>query len=317
MSDVGRETGKCVPLNVQHSLNALARRQYGPFALAQLLDLGLTPSGVRKRVASGRLHRIHRAVYALVPSELLGRDGRFMAAVLACGPGAALSHRSAAALHELRATERAGVDVTVPSRSPRKHPGIDVHRSTTLAEADTTHVNGIRCTTIARTQIDLADVVNDRAVERAYDQAEILEAFDLRALEDQLARNRCRRATPRVRAILERHRVGATATWSELEERLLALCRASGLADPEANAWIAPDDGEPAIHVDFLWRAEPRLVVETDGRRYHATRRAFESDRRRDQRLTLAGWRVVRITWRQLIQAPEQVTTMLRALLEL
>jgi Transcriptional regulator, AbiEi antitoxin/Protein of unknown function (DUF559) len=300
---VGRETGTYGRLDGQRAVNdalaAIASKQHGVVALPQLLELGLSATAVHKRAASGRLHRIHRGVYALVPRELLSRSGSFMAAVLACGPGAVLSHRSAAALHELRATDRTTIDVTVPGRTGRKHSGIDLHRSRTLTPEDTTEVERIPCTTVARTQLDLAEVVNRRALERAYDQAEILERFDLRALNDQLARNQGRHAIPHVRALLDAHYSGTTATWSELEERFLALTRSAGVPAPEVNAWVVPDDGEPAMRVDFLWRPA-RLCVETDGRRFHNTRRAFETDRRRDQRLTLAGWRVVRVTWRQI-----------------
>jgi hypothetical protein len=315
---VGRETGTYGRLDGQRAVNdalaAIAHKQHGVVALPQLVRLGLSASAVHKRAASGRLHRIHRSVYALVPRELLSRSGSFMAAVLACGPGAVLSHRSAAALHELRATDRAAIDVTVPGRTCRKHSGIDLHRSRTLTPEDTTEVDRIPCTTVARTQLDLADVVNRRALERAYDQAEILERFDLRALHDQLARNGGRRALAVVRAILDEHYSGTTATWSELEERFLALIRSAGAPTPEVNAWVAPDDGEPAIRVDFIWRASG-LIVETDGRRFHNTRRAFETDRRRDQRLTLAGWRVVRVTWGQLTREPERVAELMIALL--
>jgi hypothetical protein len=301
---VGRESEPYVRFNGQRhlldtSIAQLAGAQHGVITLAQLRELGLEPRAVQKRAASGRLHRIHRGVYALVQRELLSRSGSFMAAVLACGPGAVLSHRSAAALHELRATDRATIDVTVPGRTCRKHSGIDVHRSRTLAPEDTTEVDRIPCTTVARTQLDLAEAVNRRALERAYDQAEILERFDLRALNDQLARNHGRRAIPIVRALLAEHHSGTTVTWSELEERFLALIRSAGAPAPEVNAWVAPDDGEPAIRVDFIWRAQ-RLCIETDGRAFHRTRHAFETDRRRDQRLTLAGWRVVRVTWRQV-----------------
>jgi Transcriptional regulator, AbiEi antitoxin/Protein of unknown function (DUF559) len=292
----------------------LAAEQHGVVTLAQLGELGLQPRAVQLRAASGRLHRIHRGVYALAPPQLLSRDGRFMAAVLACGQQAVLSHRSAAALHELRATERAAIDVTVPGRTCHKRHGIDLHRSKTLKRQDTTTVNRIPCTTVARTQFDLAEAVNRRAVERAYDQAEILELFDLRALHDQLARNNGRHGLAVVRTILAEHYPGTTATWSELEERFLALIRSAGVPAPEVNAWVVPDDGEPAIRVDFMWR--PRgLIVETDGMTFHHTRRGFQTDRRRDQRLTLAGWRVVRVTWGQLTGEPARVGELIRALL--
>ena len=283
-------------------------------SLAELGDLGLTVTAVHKRAASGRLHRVHRGVYSLPPPELLSRYGRWMAAVLTCGPGAVLSHRSAAALHELRATERTNDEVTVPGRSTRKRAGIDIHRSTTLTPADATRVNGIPTTTVARTQLDLAEVVSRRALERAYDQADVLEVFDLRALEDQLERNRHRQCARVVRAVLDEHYVGSTPTWSKFEEAFLKLTRATGIPDPEVNVWLVLDDQESALRVDFVWRRQ-RLIVETDGHETHRTRQAFERDRRRDQRLTLAGWRVIRVTWRQLTSRPDQVAAMLVTLL--
>jgi hypothetical protein len=221
-----------------------------------------------------------------------------MAAVLASGAGAVLSHRSAAALHDLRRTNRARIEVTVPGHAADARRGLDIHRSCTLAAADVTTVDGIPCTTVARTLLDLSDVVDARDVERACDQAEILERLDLGALHEQFERNPTRHGTSVLRSLLDTHHRPAP-TWSELEERFLALVRAAGLPEPEVNAWVDPADGEHPLRVDFLWRG-PRLIVETDGHASHRTRQAFERDRRRDQRLTLAGWRVVRVTWRQL-----------------
>ena len=293
----------------------LAARQHGVVGLDQLRGLGLTASGVRDRVEVGRLHTVHRAVYSLVPLSLLGREGRAMAAVLACGPGAVLSHRSAAALYEIRATARSNIDVTIPTRSPRKHAGIDVHRSTTLTPADVTVVRGIPCTTVARTLLDLAQVIKGRPLERALDQAEILRLLDVDALLDQIERNKARPAAKRLRAVLDEHYIGSTPTWSELEELLLDACRRAGLPIPEVNALIDPDDADPtAIRVDFVWRDE-KVIVETDGHRTHSTRQAFEEDRLRDQRLTVAGWTVIRITWRQLTRRPDEVTGRLAELL--
>ncbi len=293
---------------------ARAARQNAVLGLAQLVALGLEPRSVRERAATGRLHRIHCAVYSLVPRPLLSRDGLYMAAVLACGPGAVLSHGSAAHLHELRRDDSTKIDVTVPSRSHRRHAGIRLHRSLTLTEQDTTTVNGIPCTTVARTLLDNAEVLNRRGVERMLDQAEILELFDLWSIQDQLERNRSRRGAKRLRAALDQHVPGSTPTWSELEERFLALLRPAAVPDPEVNAWVTLDDGEPAIRVDFAWRGA-RLAVETDGHRSHRTKMAFEQDRRRDQRLTLAGWRPVRVTWSQITRSPAQVTRTLAGLL--
>jgi very-short-patch-repair endonuclease len=295
-------------------LVAIAVAQHGPVSLAQLRATGLTESAVRKRAGAGRLHRIHCGVYALVPRELLTRNGLYMAAVLACGPGAVLSHRSAAALHELRPSGGARIDVTVPNRSYRRHTGIAVHRSPGLIEADTTRMNNIPCTTVARTLLDIAAVLDRRPLERVFDQAEILELFDLGALNGQLVRNPTRTGIRIIKAILTEHYLGSTPTWSELEEVFLALVRRARLPDPQVNAWIDPGDGDRPLRVDFAWRAE-RVAVETDGRRTHRTRQARERDPRRDQRLIAAGWRPVRTTWRQVMRRPQELQATLRALL--
>jgi predicted transcriptional regulator of viral defense system len=300
---------------LDEALVELAIRQHGVFSLDQIAELGLSPSAARDRVASGRLHRIHHSVYSVVPLTLLGRNGRYMAAALACGPEAVLSYRCAAALHEIRRTARTNIDVTIPGRSPRKHAGIDVHRSTTLTPEDVTAVHGVPCTTVARTMLDLAQVIKGRPLERALDQAEILQLLDLDALLGQIERNRARPAAKRLQAVLDQHYIGSTPTWSELEEALLAACRRAKLPMPEVNALIDPHDSDPtAIRVDFVWR-EQRVIVETDGHRTHSTRRAFEEDRLRDQRLAVAGWVVIRITWRQLTQRPSEVTDRIARLL--
>jgi Protein of unknown function (DUF559) len=237
-----------------------------------------------------------------------------MAAVLAAGTGAALSHRNAAALHGLLTNNRTHIEVTVSGRATRTHPGIEVHRSKSLTGADCTVVNNIPCTTVARTLLDLADVVDRRRLERAFDQAEVLEAFDLRAIQDQLARNPTRPATLKATALLEEHYIGSTPTESEIEEGFLALCRRFALPQPEVQQWLfLPDDG-PAIRADFLWR-EQRVVVETDGDKYHGTAQRSRQDARRDQRLTVYGFKPIRTGWRQIFRRPEELEATLRALL--
>ncbi|MGZ4232591.1 MAG: DUF559 domain-containing protein [Solirubrobacteraceae bacterium] len=297
------------------ALVALAVRQHGVFGLDQIAELSLSASATRDRLASGRLHRIHHSVYSVVPLTLLGRNGRYMAAVLACGPEAVLSHTCAAALHEIRGTNRAKIDVTVRGRSHRRHFGLDIHRSTTMIPQDVTVVQGIPCTTVARTILDLAQVIKRRPLERALDQAEILRLLDIDALLDQIERNKARPAAKRLRAVLDEHYIGSTPTWSELEELLLGACRRAGLPIPEVNALIDPHDADPtAIRVDFVWR-DARVIVETDGHGTHSTRQAFEEDRLRDQRLIVAGWTVIRITWRQLTRRPDEVIERLAELL--
>ena len=207
------------------------------------------------------------------------------------------------------------IDVTIPQRSPRKHPGIDLHRSITLTPEDSTRIRNIPCTTISRTLLDLGQVVNRREVARACDQAEILDAFDLHELLDQIDRNLPRLAAKRLRAVLDEHYVGSTPTWSRLEEEFIALCRDAHLPLPEVNVWVTPDDEEPwSVRADFVWR-EQRLIVQTDGRETHRTAQAFEHDRREDQRLVAAGWRVIRTTWRQVTRRPREVARTISRLL--
>jgi hypothetical protein len=281
MGRPGQITGTYGRLDAQ--VSALAVRQHAVFSLAQLMALGLGASTVHKRVASARLHRIHRAVYSLVPRELLTRNGRFMAAVLACGEGAVLSHRSAAWLHDLRPTARADIEVTVPGRSTRRQDGIEVHRSTTLTAADITTVDAIPCTTVAWTLFDLAGVLPLRPVERACEQAEHLEVLDLGALREQARNNPNRRGAAVIRDVLAGYDVGAGPTESELEEAFLGLLIAAGLPPAERQHYLDAGDGEPMIRLDFAWRRQ-RLAVEVDGARYHRSRARFEADRRRDYR---------------------------------
>ena len=279
---------------------------------AQLLALGLSAQAVYKRAQTGRLHRIHRGVYSLVPKELLARNGLFMAAVLACGPGAALSHRSAAVLHGLINPILSDIDVLAATN--RSHSGIRIHRSATLTAGDTTTVHGIPCTTIARALLDLGDDLTQTEHERALNQADAIGRLRLHALEDQMERNARRSAAANLRRALAIYRPHQAPTESRIEADFLALVRAHGLPEPERQVLIDLQDGERPIRVDFMWRAA-KVVIETDGHRYHGTRRAFESDRRRDQRLARAGWRFARVTWRQLEEEPDSIADLLRALL--
>jgi hypothetical protein len=294
----------------EKAISRLAERQHGVVSLPQLQFVGLSASAVRQRVAAGRLVRLHRGVYAVGHARLTQR-GRWMAAVLAYGPQARLSHRSAGALHGIRPDNRPRIDVTLPSRSARPRPGIHAHRSTTLTQADTTTIDAIPCTTLARTLLDLSEVIDRQRLKRAVDQAEVLRIFDLRAVEDVLSRAAGRHGAAVLQDVLARYD-GPTLTERELEARFFGLCRAAGLPKPEVNEWI-PLDGGVTYSPDFLWRAE-RLIAETDGWESHGTRKAFEHDRLRDRRLSVAGWTVVRFTWRDVEQEPAEVIETLAAL---
>jgi hypothetical protein len=299
-----------------HSDAQLARMavvQHLVLSLEELRGLGLSRSAVAKRTSAGRLHRVHTSVYAIVPSEALTAHGRYHAAVLACTGSrhaAALSHRSAADLHGLRASRRRTIEVIVPGRCTHRHAGIQVHRSVNLAEADIEAVDGIRVTTVARTLLDLAAVVPVRVLERALDQAEILRVFDFIALSDQLRRNPCHPGAGGLRKTLGAHHAGSTVTESQLEEAFFAFCRAGEIPLPEINRHVNLGDGGTLIRPDAIWR-EQHVAVELDGERFHLTRRAFQEDRIRDQRLVAAGWRVIRTTWRQLTERPHELAAVL------
>ncbi len=274
---------------------------------------GLGSRGVSHRVARGRLRLEYPGVFATGHAPL-STAGRLMAAVLACGDGSALSHRSSAYHRGLRRGLPKTIDVTNRTRAGRDIEGITVHSGATLQPEDVTIVEGIRCTTVARTILDVAEDATHREIERLLDQAEVLRILDMRAIDDVLARAHGRRGAATLRAVLSVTRPGTTITRSELEELMLAICRDIERPPDATNAWIPFPDGGGA-EADFVWH-EQRLVVEADGRDVHATRRAFEHDRRRDQRLTLLGWRVVRFTWRQLTEEPGYVAATLRALLD-
>lgn len=285
----------------------IAAEQWAVLTAAQLRHAGLSPSAVSRRVRAGRLHRIHRRVYSLVPRAALAPEGRWLAAVLACGEGAALSHRSAALLWQLLDRCPEHPEVTVPFGHAQYVRGVLVHRSRSLAGNVVTR-RGIPVTTLERTLADLADVVSRPTLHRAAQQAEFHRAR-LGSAGDPWRHAHGRRGAPILRTLpLLRARVGMTR--SELEYRMLRLCRAAGLPVPESNRRVAGQ------RVDFLWRRE-RLIVETDGGQAHLTAAAFEEDRRRDVELMLAGWRVARFTWAAIASEPDVVADRLARLLGL
>jgi hypothetical protein len=287
---------------------ALAGRQRGLVTRRQLLALGLSQRVIDDWIERGRLHPLHRGVYAL-GHRALASGGGWLAAVLACGDGAVLSHRSAAAHWDLRPSASARVDVSVPGTGGRKRRrGIALHRSATLEPEHVTCHEGIPVTTVARTLVDYAEVVPRRALERAVDQAEIVRRLDATALRALIEPHPRRTGCRRVQALLDSYLVDAGLTRSELEELVLRICDRAGLPRPGVNRRVT------GLEVDFVWPAQ-RLVAEADSRRYHATRRAFERDRERDALLLLHGYRVVRLTERRLTTDPEGVARLLAALL--
>jgi very-short-patch-repair endonuclease len=270
---------------------------------AQLSELGLGAKAIDHRLRLGRLRPVHRGVYT-IGHRLLGRDGRWMAAVLACGPAAVLSHLSAAALWGIRQSTR--LEVTAPV-ARRSRSGIVVHRGAVRADERTTH-RGIPTTTVPRTLLDLGAVIRRDDLRSALRQAEQLRLTDPLSLHDLAARYPRRPGIAAIRAVLHDVRLHAGIIRSELEERFHALLIDAGLPLPRTNARIE------GLEVDCVWEKE-RLIVELDGRAAHDTGHAFERDRQRDRVLAAAGWRVIRITWRQLVEEPGRVEADLRRLL--
>lgn len=228
-----------------------------------------------------------------------------MAAVLAYGPGTVLSHGPAGA-HWQIVRERGPCQVTI-AHARRSRPGIHVHEARLRPDEVTTHA-GIPITTVPRTLFDLAAVLPQRQLERALNEAEVLRLWDELSLDRLLVRYPRHRGNRVIRAVLDKRRAGATVTKSELEEMFLTIVDAAALPRPEINALVE------GFEVDAVWR-DRRLVVELDGRDTHSTPAAFERDRERDRVLQVAGWRPVRITYRQMRDTPRAVEADVRLLL--
>ena len=219
-----------------------------------------------------------------------------MAAVLALGHGAVLSHGPAGAHWQI--VSWSGLpEVSIPKGGVRSRAGIRVHEAV-LPPDEITIYDGIPITTVPRTLLDLAGVLPERRVERAINEAEVQRRWDALSLAQLLHRYPRRKGTRAIRAALHKRREGATYTRSELEERFLALVDGAGLPRPEINAIIE------GLEVDAVWR-EQRVVVELDGRSTHQTVQAFERDRERDRTLQVARWRPIRVTARQMATAPQ------------
>ena len=252
-----------------------------------------------------RLHRVHQGVYA-VGHRSLRAEGRRLAAVLACGPNAVLSHRTAAAHWGLLHTDQTRIDVTAP-RGRHGAPGIRLHRTRSLDAQDTTNHQGIPITSVARTLLDLSATVRQSELERALAQAERLQLYDHRAIQDILARSNGHRGTGALEQATTSEPKWTRNGW---EAAFLNLIRNAGLPEPLVNeAFHAPDHGR--CEPDYHWPAH-RVIVETDGWETHRTRHAFRNDRAKDAALTASGYRVLRFT---TDDEPDLAVRRLRALL--
>ena len=274
----------------------VAAAQHGVVTRAQLEAAGLGRGAIAHRVAQRRLHRVHRGVYLVghpVPPPL----AREVAALFSCGDGAVLSHRTAAWLWQVAAAPPADVDVSVAGRDPGRRTGVAVHRVRRLPPDEVQRQCGLPVTSPARTLLDLAEVVARRELERAVREAEVLGLARHDELVALLERSPGRRGAAPLGALVHLDQ-GRPTTRSEAEDRLLALLRRARLPPTDVNVRVGRHE------VDLLWRPQ-RLVVEVDGYAFHGMRAAFERDRLRDAELSAAGYRVLRVTWRQLCNEPE------------
>ena len=276
----------------------------------QLTAIGIHGSAVTRRVATGRLQRIYRGVFAVGHTPRTA-EARWIAAVMATGPGAVLSHLDAAALWKIYDAAGARIHVTTATRSSRTVRGIQVHRARRLDPDDVAVKNAIPVTTVARTLVDLTDVLGSDRILRAVREAEFLGLLDLDTLNAAVQRAHGRRGLHMVKQALAHHTPGQIVR-DELEHRFLELVRAAGLPAPETNVKILARGRR--YEIDCLWR-EQRVAVELDGRAAHARTLAFEPDRRKDAALNAIGLRPLRFTWFRIVSEAGDVIAELDATL--
>jgi very-short-patch-repair endonuclease len=290
----------------ERQIGALATRQHGVITRRQLVELGLKRGAIDNRVNARRLHPVHRGVYAY-GHRRLGQRGIWMAAVLASGRDAVLSYRSAAALWGLIRSRWSLVDVTSVHGRPGR-ADIRLHRSK-VEDNERTVESGIPVTSVARTLLDLAEVVDESRLRRAFEEADRLKLLRMAQMERVCAQAGRRKGLSALRRLIDDAREPAT-TRSPLENRFVEFYREhlSDLPEPQTNVSILDHE------VDAYWPPQ-RLVVEMDSWEFHSHRAAFESDRKRDTAMQAAGYRVIRLTHRRLEEEGPTVAIQLRKLL--
>jgi very-short-patch-repair endonuclease len=278
----------------------LVRSQHGVVARRQLLALGMSKAAIEHRLAIGRLRPVHQGVYVVGRREL-SRLGQLMAAVLACGPEARLSHRSGAELWELHKRRGGPIDVAVPSHSNPRRRGIRLHRQASLRPPRL--IEDIPVGDPVSILIDLATCLSDEGVEDAVNEADRLRLVATDRLPTLLERQPRRPGHGRLRRILAAQTF--SRAQSKLERRFLAIARAAGLPKPHMQAQLG------SYRVDFHW-PELALVVETDSLTYHRTAADQAVDIRRDQAHVRAGLRTLRFSHRQVFHQPAYVQEVLQ-----
>jgi very-short-patch-repair endonuclease len=281
----------------------MATRQGGPISHRQLVAFGVGPATIQHWLRRGSLHQLYRGVYAL-GHQAITPMGRLIAALLACGPAAAISHQTGAWWCGFWKAEPSEIDVTVPGRSRSGQPGIRLHLVRTLDPRDITTRAGVKVTTPERTLLDLAEVTTAQRLRLAIDEADRLGLWRPDRVEAMLKRSPGRRGLSPLRRLLS-DLEAEPLLRSELERLFNDLCDKHRLPRPIANTEAG------GYEVDALWPGE-RLIVEVDSRRFHLNGHAFEDDRLKDAELVAAGYRVIRVTYRQLTRDPEGVARRIR-----
>ncbi len=263
---------------------------------------------IEERLRLGRFHSVHRGVYA-VGHRALTWHGRVMAAVLACGRGAVLSHRSAAQIWGLLPRRAIAIEVTKP-KAVRGGRGIRPHQAVLLAD-EIRDVDGIPVTSAPRTLLDVAAIVDEHELESAWNEMEVRGLTDVLSVPQLLARHRGKRGVAALRRVSGSEKPGGI-TRNDFERDFVALLDAHGLPRPRLNATIHLRGR--FFEIDALWDPQ-RLAVELDGGAVHGTRRAFRKDRQRDRILLAEGFRTARVTWDQLRDEPAEIVADLRSAL--
>ena len=290
-------------------MNAVAERSHGILDHFELRRLGVPQQTISLWARTGRLHRIHEGVFSVVPPRMLTIEGRWMAAVRACGPGSALSYECAAQLVWLIPRERSvGLHVTVPDRSRRRPPNIFVHRPRTLDAGDITRRLGIPVTTIERTIWDLAFSRPETVVRDAYELADGNGRLDRDRLRTLLNAHPHRRGSKLIKELLAESSIPLVAVRSWLEGLALRVCSRHGLPNPAVNVPLL------GYEVDLLWESA-RFVVEADGGD-HLKRTQRDKDNARDITLQRAGYLVRRYSSRDMKRQPQVAAEILEILRE-
>jgi very-short-patch-repair endonuclease len=294
---------------LDRAVAALAGRQHGMVARWQLLKLGLTESMIKTRRRHGALHRLHHGVFAYGHRSITA-ESRWMAATLAYGPHAVLSHRSAGHLWGLVPRARIAPEVTRPGRA-RKRPHLVVHEAVLPAD-EMGRRWGIPVTSVARTMLDLAATRPEREVERAWNEMEVREYRHSLSIPDLLKRYPGRKGSTVLARLADRKTLPVGITRNDFEESFLALIDRHGLPRPRMNAHVALRGR--FYEVDCFWE-EQRVAIELDGGAAHKTLKAFNDDRERDRILAAERFTATRVTWDHLQNTPQEVADDLRAIL--